>query len=162
MYRISDKGAAIAVVQRLLNTTITMVYDENTKNIVAEHQKTNNLPVTSVVDYKTFLSIRKQYHKASKSEISNSSLISKNAFPISEGSMGYATEYINILLRNILDEYRSDVHRPYGRYYGYDTVNAVNAVGKIFDISTDNGVSAELYNRMIIENDAITIKKAFM
>ena len=161
MYRISDKGAAIAEVQRLLNTTQTGVYDENTQKIVAEQQKVNNLPITGSVDYKTFLSILKLYSSRRFSEAEESPFIPKARFPIKKGSLGSEIEYINILLKNILEEYKIDYKIPYGRYYGYDTENAVIALGRLFDIPAENGVTLELYNRILIENKAIAIKKSF-
>ena len=57
MYEIEDRGAAIAEVQRLLDLNQTRVFDKKTINSVAEHQKSQNLEVTGIVDYATFLSL---------------------------------------------------------------------------------------------------------
>lgn len=161
MYRIEDKSAAIAEIQRLLSITQTSIYDKNTINSVAEHQQANNIPVTGIVDYETFTSIVNFYNSRLLGKIESSTLIEKAFFPLNKGAYGSEIEYINILLKNILEEYRINLKSPYGKYYGYDTINAVNAAGAIFNISVIDGVSPELYNRMLIENKAIAIKKAF-
>ena len=161
MYRITDKSAAIAEIQRLLNITQTKIHDKNTTNTVAEHQRSNNLPVTGIVNYETFISILERYKARMLTEIPNTYFISQSLFPIKIGSLGSAVEHINILLKNILEEYNIDLKVPYGSYYGYDTTNAINTVSSIFNISATDGVTPELYNRMLIENKAIAIKKSF-
>ena len=161
MYRITNNTAAITEIQRLLGITQTGVYDKNTRNSVAEHQESKGIPITGIVDYETFTSIAASYNTTLLSNLGSSSFIEKTLFPLNKGSYGSEIEHINILLKNILEDYRIDLKSPYGRYYGYDTANAVNTLGTIFNISTLDGVSAELYNRMLIENKAIAIKKSF-
>ena len=86
MYRIEDKSAAIAEIQRLLNITQTSIYDKNTINSVAEHQQANNIPVTGIVDYETFTSIVNFYNSRLLGKIESSTLIEKAFFPLNKGA----------------------------------------------------------------------------
>ena len=161
MYRIEDKAAAIGEVQRLLHLNQTRIFEKNTRYAVAEHQKANRLEPTGIVDYPTFISIVKHYTSMVDSEISSQSMVAASDFPINPGAQGIGVEYINSLLENIILEYRLDLHRPRGRYFGYDTSATIYAVQRIFDMPSEEAITASLYNRMLIENEAISIKKQF-
>ena len=161
MYRIDNKSAAISEVQRLLQINQTGTFDKNTINSVAEHQNKNNIEPTGIVDYVTFLSILSAYKAKKSEEIGHTPLAVKKDFPAYPGSQKPIIEHVNFLLGNIIQEYRLNIKIPYGKYYGYDTTNAIYAVQKIFGLIEKDVIDSTLYNRILQENEAITVKKHF-
>lgn len=161
MYEIEDRGAAIAEVQRLLDLNQTRIFDKKTINSVAEHQKSQNLEVTGIVDYATFLSLVASKKSRENNKIKNHGVINASVFPIKAHSQGYHVEHINSLLSDILTEYRYDQILPRGKYFGQDTMRAVMTVQEIFDLPKEEHISVSLYNRILAENEAILIKKRF-
>ena len=159
MYRIEEKDKAIQSVQRLLAIKETGVYDKNTSNSVAEHQSKNSLPETGIVDYTTFMSLVKEYKTRIQNKKDTFGILADPSFPYKPGDHSADIGYINAVLRNILSDYRFEYKLPYGNYYNDDTVNAVKTIRDIFQMTPGNDIDISLFKRMLVEHEAIAIKR---
>lgn len=159
MYRIENRSAAIQNIQKLLSQNETGIFDEKTRNSVAEHQRTFGLEVTGTVDYNTFKSLIRTYENRTLEDTKNIPLLIEPKFPYKIGDHDSNVSIINSILREIFYDYRLESKLPYGNYYSQDTALAVRELRNIFQMSPGEEISAPLFKRMMYEYEAIKIKK---
>jgi len=159
MYNIENKIEAIKEVQRLLGINQTGTYDEKTTEAVNKIQKSYNLTQTGITDYVTFKAILVEYKTRNLINDKDISILFNPDFPYALGDFDGNVGHINSVIRDIFTDYTIESKLPFGNYYGKDTENAVIQLRKIFMMNESAGVDAPLFKRMIMERDAIELKK---
>ena len=148
MYFIEDKVGAIKEVQKMLGVNETGTFDDNTRNTVISLQKKNDLSVTGVVDYETFLIILDNYRKRMLIDRVRSSLPFPNGFPYKRGDFNDSIGVLNSMLSLSIDKYCLKLFKPKGNYYSQRTENAVKTLRKIFLLEDKNEIDEEFYEKL--------------
>ena len=159
MYNIEDKPSAIKEVQRLLDINQTGEYNNKTSEAVKEIQKSKGLTETGITDYETFSVIVEDYRERVLSDPNGVKSLFTPAFPYSLGDHGSNVDYINTIIRDVFEEYRLETKLPRGNYYTRDTENAVIRLRQIFNMGESKETDVTLFNRIILEREAIQLKK---
>ena len=135
MYFITDKRAYISELQRMLFLPRTGRVDNKTigaiKRIKGEYQ-TNG---SCLVDYATFLEIRKDYKK--RCSQNNEVVFRRN--DISSDMVN-----INELIGGVIAKYALSLRKPKGNVFGYDTCLAVKRLREIYCLSDEEIIDVEL------------------
>lgn len=161
MYRIEEQTDAIKEVQRLLQINQTGFYDRKTQNAVLAIQAKNNIDQTGIVDYETFTAILSEFH-LKKNEKICAHYLSNPKFPYSKGDMDDNVGLINQVLTIVLEDYEYEGLLPRGKYFGNDTENGTVYLRKIFSMGDSDKIDEAMMNRILVEKEAIELKKKNM
>ena len=104
MYRIEDKAAAVKNVQRYLAMNESGVYDDETRDKVMSFQSQASINETGIVDYETFIELRKRFYDG-KNAILASKSTQNVKFPILPGDSGTEILRLNSALGEVLSNY---------------------------------------------------------
>lgn len=160
MYHIDNRISALKEVQRLLNINPTGIYDENTRKEVARVQSNYNLEIKKAIEYETFNAILDEYKKRELTVIDQKYLFNPT-FPYVVGDMDGNVELINDAMRLVLEDYIYEDTLPKGKYLSYNTISAANFLRKIFEIEPMEEIDETFVNRLLIEKNAIEIKRKY-
>ena len=160
MYDIEDRVAALKEVQRLLSVNQTGVYDNNTRDAVKIIQAAYSYDNKDEVDYTTFTYILQEYLKREAKKVKTDYLFSPK-FPYTESDLDENVRLINEALKIVLKDYAYEGNYPDGKYFGVNTINAVNFLRAIFRLTPMNEIDEEFLNRLLLEKNAIELKKKY-
>ena len=160
MYQIEDTVAALKEVQRLLGITQTGVFDVKTKSAITLIQEENSIEVKDMVDYATFEAILRRY-RYSKAQADKSDYLFLPAYPYSLNDMDENVRLINNALRLVLEEYVYEDTLPSGKFLSSDTIRSANFLQRIFKMPVSDKINADFVNRLILEKNAIEIKRKY-
>lgn len=150
MYTIVDKSAAIRNVQKFLGLRENGIYDSITRTSVERFQTDRGLPMTGIVNYRTFDLLRESY--VAKSEQENFSRGVRSArFPYRIGDYGKDVERITFDISDFLQAYSYPFLVPRGAIYNENTERAVASAREILGMQGESGVDAALYARIMRE-----------
>lgn len=153
MYRIEDKVAAVKNVQRYLAMNESGVYDDETRDKVISFQSQASINETGIVDYETFIELRKRFYDE-KNAILASKSTQNVKFPILPGDSGAEILRLNSALGEVLSNYTYTDLLPRGSYYNVYTSLAVRRIRAIFGYPEEDNVDEELFLR--IERERLT------
>ena len=158
MYHINDTVSALKEVQRLLNVNETGIYDEKTKDAVEKIQKTYGIESVNTVDYATFNAILDEYKKEKIKRL-NFKYLYNPKFPYVIGDMGDNVKLINDSIRLVLEDYVYEDLLPKGTFLNQITLTAANFLRKIFKMEPSEEIDEAFMNRLLLEKNAIEIKR---
>ncbi len=160
MYRIEDKEAAVKQVQRLLDITVTGVFDEETRLAVISFQNRKGLNESGIVDYESFTLMKEEYLKEDMRREARRRLPFSPRFPYSFGDMGNDVTLINALLNDVMKEYTVEVLSVVGVFYSDRTENAVRELRKIFGLREGGHIDEEFFYRLTEEQKSLQNKNS--
>ena len=163
MYRIYEKTEAIKRVQTYLKEVSKIegfvvpseIYDEVTRKSVIYFQAENDLEVTGEVNKATFDLLYKLY----KEQIYHREIRKTNhfnlIFPIKKGDFSTEINYLNYIMSELLDYYRSSHSLRRSNFFSDESVRAVVMLRKIYMLPYAEYIDEALYVRMIDDYNGI-------
>lgn len=163
MYRIYEKTEAIKRVQAYLKEVSKIeefvvpsgVYDEVTRESVIYFQAENNLEVTGEVNKTTFDLLYKLYRE----QIYHREIRKTNhfnlIFPIKKGDFSAEVNYLNYIMSELLDYYRSSHSLRRSNFFSDESIRAVVMLRKIYMLPNAEYIDEALYVRMIDDYNRI-------
>lgn len=159
MYTIEDKAAAIREIQKYLFTlhffaeeipfvTIDGIYDASTKAAVGAYQALRGLPITGIIDNRTFEMLYGDYQKASLALAANAFIPPATPLPVMVGSTGNGIRNLQSLLNALLERYHTSARTDVSGIFSYATEKAVNEIRRIYLLPLDGTVTNELFRKM--------------
>ena len=82
-------------------------------------------------------------------------------YPFTSGDQGENITKIHSVMKVVLENYEYEGVIPNGNFFGSDTVNGIRYLRKILNINGRDEIDKILLNRIILESDAIELKKKY-
>ena len=159
MYQIYETEKAIKEVQRMLGLNTTGVYEKRTRTAVTDLQEKYKTQKSGIVDYNTFTLIAEEYRK--KNTTRADGFLFYAVYPFTSGDQGENITKIHSVMKVVLENYEYEGVIPNGNFFGSDTVNGIRYLRKILNINGRDEIDKILLNRIILESDAIELKKKY-
>jgi len=167
MYRLDDTAAAVREIQKYMHTisdgitdsipriAIDGIYGSETREAVRAFQEYYGLFESGVVDLITFNLLFSIFDKMRDERRIQDYVITDFGFPIKLGTQNADVAVIHILISELSESFDSigDVGR--GRYFSEKSEEAVQTIQDIFGMPKTGEVDKNLYERMMLELDAI-------
>ena len=133
MYYIADKRAYVLRLQRMLCVSPTGRLDDQTICAINEIKNKRNIVSKELVDYNTFIEIKKSYKNSRSKRV----VFHKN-------DVSNDLTDINVLIAQAILRYSLPLRMPKGRVFGYDTCKAVKRLREIYALSDEEIIDVEL------------------
>lgn len=160
---VGSSGVAVRVIQYFLSflgyfnnelspVTVDGIFGRNTENAVREFQQWAGLPVTGIVDPRTWNAIINEYNATIQSlpyEFQSYSAFLYPGYVLSEGATGKAVEQLQTYLKTISQNIDSVPSVVVDGVFGPRTKEAVEAVQRLYGLPQTGTVGVLVWNAIV-------------
>lgn len=160
---VGSSGVAVRVIQYFLSflgyfnnelspITVDGIFGKNTENAVREFQQWAGLPVTGIVDPRTWNTIINEYNATIQSlpyEFQSYSAFLYPGYVLSEGATGKAVEQLQTYLKTISKNINSVPSVVVDGVFGPRTREAVEAVQRLYGLPQTGTVGVLVWNAIV-------------
>lgn len=154
MFDINDKSIAIRYIQSQLkalgfyNSILNGRYDDVTAAAVKEFQVSEEIEVNGRVNFDTLELLYKRYSE-------REDIRYPYVFPILKGTNNLSIREIGTVIKDVLEYYYGFYDLEVSSFYSDELQKAVDLIGEIFGLRSNQGITSRMYSRLIEEKRSI-------